>query len=98
MARFFQALAAGDTKRAYELWQPNPSYTYDLFLMDWGPEGEFGPVRSFCIVAATRPRNASGVVIAVEISPNAPFDGSDPGLKEAKIWVELRNKSLGFAP
>lgn len=98
VARFFEALVAGDTKRAYELWQPNPAYTYELFLEDWGPQGEFGPVRSFRITAATRPRRASGVVIAVEVSPKAPFDGSDPAVKEVKIWVEFKDKSLGFAP
>jgi len=97
-SRFFQALTAGDTRRAYELWQPNPSYTYELFLSDWGPEGEFGPVRSFRIVAAARPKNASGVVVVVEVSAKAPFDGSEPGVKEINIWVERKDQSLGFAP
>jgi len=97
-ARFFEALAAGDTKRAYELWQPNPSYSFEMFLLDWGPEGEFGPVRSYRIVAASRPKNASGVVVAVEVSSKAPFDGGDPSVKEIKIWVERKDKSLGFAP
>jgi hypothetical protein len=96
--RFFQALAAGDTKRAYELWQPNPNYSYELFLEDWGPEGEFGPVRSYRVVAAARPKNASGVVVVVEVSAKAPFEGGDPSVKEIKIWVERKDKSLGFAP
>lgn len=96
--RFFQALAAGDTRRAYELWQANPNYTYELFLSDWGPEGEFGPVRSFRIVAADRPKGASGVVVVVEVCAITPFDGSDPSVKEVKIWVERKDQSLGFAP
>jgi hypothetical protein len=95
---FFEALAAGDTKKAFELWMPGPSYSYELFLEDWGPTGEYGPVRSFRIVGADRPKNASGVVIVVEVSPQSPFDGSAPGVKEVRIWVERKDQSLGFPP
>lgn len=96
--RFLEALSAGDTKKAYELWKPGPGYPYELFLEDWGPTGEYGPVRSFRIVDADRPKNASGVVIAVEVSPQSPFDGSAPGVKEVRIWVERKDQSLGFPP
>ena len=103
-AQFFAALAAGDTKRAYELWKPGESYTYERFLEDWGPSGEYGPVGSFRIVAAHRPTDrrtrmaASGVVVVVEISPRAPFDASTPGIQEVQIWVERRDQSLSFPP
>ncbi len=103
-ARFFQALAAGDTQRAYQLWQPGPSYTYELFMQDWGPDGEYGPVGSFRIVTAERPTDrrtglgASGVVVVVEVSPRAPFDGATPGIKEVQIWVERKDQSLSFPP
>lgn len=101
--QFFETLAAGDMKRAYELWQPGPSYTYELFLEDWGPTGEYGPVTSFRIVTADRPPSrsggvASGVVVVVEVSPRAPFDGSTPGIKEVQLWVERKDQSLSFPP
>src|SRR2546429_7474042 len=44
--RFFNALVAGNTDLAYQLWKPGPSYTKRDFLADWGPEGYYGPVKS----------------------------------------------------
>lgn len=101
--RFLEALAAGDTRRAHELWQPGEGYPYERFMEDWGPQGEFGPVRSFRIVAAELPDGpsgtvASGVVVVVEVSPSAPFEGSTSGVKEVKLWVERKDQSLSFAP
>ncbi len=41
-AQFFNALVAGDTDKAYELWKPGPSYRKDDFLADWGASGYYG--------------------------------------------------------
>ena len=46
---FFDALVAGDTSTAYQLWKPSASYQMKDFLADWGPEGYYGPVKSYKI-------------------------------------------------
>src|SRR5262245_1860895 len=50
---FLNALAADNTKQAYELWKPHESYKYADFVADWGPDGYYGPVKSYTIVKAT---------------------------------------------
>jgi len=41
--RFFNALVAGDSAGAYQLWKPSASYTMKDFLADWGPQGLLRP-------------------------------------------------------
>jgi hypothetical protein len=102
--RFFDALAAGDTQRAYQLWKPQASYSYKDFLEDWGPSGYYGPVKSYRIETALSPQGGgSGVIVVVEVSPDQPFPAeSDVAkqrrTKEVRIWVERSDKSLGFPP
>ena len=104
VARFFDALAGGDTQRAYQIWKPQPTYTYQDFTDDWGPAGYYGPVKSYHIETVQKPRGeASGVIVVVELSPFQPFPtDNDPAknrrTKEARIWVERKDKSLGFPP
>ena len=57
---FLDAVVRGDTETAYRLWQPPSSYTFQTFLEDWGPQGFYGPVQSYRIAAAQRPRGGSG--------------------------------------
>lgn len=100
---FLDAVVRGDTEAAYRLWQPPSSYTYRDFLDDWGPNGFYGPVKSYEIVTAQRRPGASGVVVVVEVSPFSPFpaDHETDKLrqgKEVKIWVERSTKALSFAP
>ena len=45
--RFFDALVAGDSAGAYQLWKPSAIYTMKDFLADWGPQGYYGPVKSY---------------------------------------------------
>ncbi|HME13469.1 MAG TPA: hypothetical protein VKF79_11435, partial [Candidatus Acidoferrum sp.] len=52
---FFNALVAGDTNKAYEIWKPGPSYTMKDFLADWGPTGYYGPVKSYALLHAKSP-------------------------------------------
>ena len=102
--RFFVALTAGDTARAYQIWQPGPTYKMEDFLSDWGPNGFYGPVKSFRIVSAESPKNGgSGVIVAVEISPFAPMPTKSDieksrRTRQVKLWVETSNKSLSFPP
>lgn len=97
---FMEAVARGDMKAAYALWKPADPKNYDFkeFVSDWGPEGYYGPIRSFRITAAAQVRrSASGVVVAVELCPNAPFH-NDSRNKEVSLWVERHDQSLSFTP
>ncbi len=99
---FLNTLAAGDLQQAYRLWKPNPSYSYEDFLRDWGPTGEFGPVKSYRLETAQRPRDGSGIVIVVEVSKFQPFPSEgdfekDRQNKEVRLWVERKDQSISFA-
>jgi hypothetical protein len=101
--QFLDTVVAGDLRKAYEMWKPSSSYSYQDFLADWGPNGEFGPVRTYRIESAQRPNGGSGVVIVVEVSKYEPFpDPKDTGKsrhnKEVRIWIESKDLSMGFAP
>ncbi len=100
---FLNAVTAGDMQRAYQIWKPQASYAYKDFLDDWGPSGYYGPVKSYRIEAAQKPKDASGVIVVIELSPYQPFPtDNDPvknrRTKEVRIWVEHKDKSLSFPP
>ena len=100
---FFSALVAGNTDEAYRIWKPGPSYQMKDFLADWGPEGYYGPVKSFRIENAEARRSASGVVITVSVSPFAPMPEPSDAAKSQKtrvvnIWVETSDHSFSFPP
>jgi len=100
---FLDALVAGDTKHAYELWKPSSSYSYGDFMADWGPEGYWGPVKSYSILKASAKKGANGVIVLVEVSPFSPVpDKSDAEksrrTKQAAVWVKSEDKSLSFPP
>ncbi len=103
---FLDALVAGDTTRAYQLWHPqNPaSYTMKDFLEDWGPNGYYGPVKSYQIESAGNPRaGGSGVIVVVNVSPVQPFPADSDVVnnrrtKVVRLWVERSDKSLSFPP
>jgi hypothetical protein len=102
-SRFFDALVAGNTDQAYQLWKPGPSYTMKDFLADWGPQGYFGPVKSYEVVRAKSPLGANAVAVSVAISPFSPMpDASDVEksrkTKVVSIWVLTSDKSLSFPP
>ena len=102
--RFMNALVAGQTQQAYQIWKASPSYAYKDFLDDWGPNGYYGPVKSFRIAGAAEPRKSlDSVAVAVHISPYAPFpadqDSADNNkTKEVVIWVDRKDQSLSFPP
>jgi hypothetical protein len=106
VAHFFDALVAGDTATAYRLWKPKPSYKMEDFLADWGPNGYFGPVKSYRILRESSPIGSNAVEVAVAVSPFATMpDPNDPGTKEQSqktrvigIWVVTSDKSLTFPP
>ncbi len=100
---FFDALVAGDTNKAYDLWKPSSSYRMSDFLADWGTEGYYGPVKSFKIMDASAPRNGSSIAVNVAVSPFSPMPSSSDADKSRKtrvvtLWVLPKDKSLTFPP
>jgi hypothetical protein len=101
--RFFDALVAGDTARAYQLWKPAPSYTMKDFLADWGPQGYYGPVKSYEIVRAKAPKGSTSVAVTVKISPFSPMPDISDTEKSRKtklvdVWILAADKSFSFPP
>ena len=100
---FFNALVAGNTDRAYQLWKPGPSYSIKDFLADWGPQGYYGPVKSYQILKTCAPRGSNTVDVSAAVNPFSPMpDASDPEksrkTKIVDIWVVTSDKSLSFPP
>jgi hypothetical protein len=100
---FLDALVSGDTKGAYQLWKPTESYKLGDFLADWGPEGYYGPVKSYSIMKATAHRGSNGVIVTVEVSPFSPMpDKNDVEksrrTKQVSVWVNSDQKSFSFPP
>jgi hypothetical protein len=101
---FMKAVAAGDLRRAYGMWSPSPSYTQQDFESDWGPDGYYGPVKSFNLKDTYRPPNgSSGLVVIVQLSPYQPFPEKDDMVKQSKtkevrLWVEFKDNSIQFPP
>lgn len=98
---FLDALVAGDTAKGYQLWKPGPSYTMKDFLADWGPNGYYGPVKSYNILHAKAPSGSNAVAITVEVSPFSPMPDTSDTEKSRKtklveIWVLTADKSLSF--
>ena len=101
--QFFDALVAGQTDRAYELWKATPSYRKDDFLADWGPAGYYGPVKSYKIMGAKAPKKSDSVAVNVAISPYAPMPSESDAEKSRKtrvvtLWVTPSDKSFSFPP
>jgi hypothetical protein len=101
---FMDAVIVGRMDDAYRIWKPSETYSFKDFQEDWGPDGYYGPIKSFHLeqMEKTKP-NASGVVATVELSPYQPFPEDNDAAKqsktkEVKIWVEFKDQSLGFPP
>jgi hypothetical protein len=101
--RFFDALVAGDTAQAYQIWKPSASYGMNDFLADWGPQGYYGPVKSYKILRTSSPIGANAVAVRVEISPFSPMPDPSEAEKSRKtkvvsVWVLFSDKSFSFPP
>ena len=84
---FLEELKAADYQKAYQLWGPSPTYTYQDFRSDWGEHGYYGKVTGYRIFdSRTR---GSGVIVYVEFSHLR---------KPVAFWVERKTHTLGFAP
>ena len=102
-ANFFDALVAGDTNKAYELWKPSETYRLSDFTADWGPGGYYGPVKSYKIMGARAPRKSDSIEVDVAISPFSPMPDASDGEKSRKtrvvpLWILPSDKSISFPP
>jgi hypothetical protein len=102
-AHFFDALVAGDTNRAYELWKPSATYRMSDFTADWGPGGYYGPVKSYKIMGAKAPRKSESIEVDVAISPFSPMPEASDGEMSRKtrvvpLWILPADKSISFPP
>jgi hypothetical protein len=98
---FFDALVAGDTKQAYQLWKPGPTYAMMDFLADWGPQGYYGPVKSYKVIRAKAPSGSNAIAVSVEVSPFSPMPDMSDAEKSRKtkvveVWVLVYDKSFSF--
>ena len=103
--RLFEAIEAKDFEKAYGVyfadpdWKQHPAtyknYTYDQFVLDWGPSGDYGIITSHKIECATEPKkhgfvSPSGVIVVVRIN--------NRGDRTESFWVEKKTKTIGVSP
>ena len=106
---FFAALQQQDYEKAYGIWNHDPDwkqhpqqyskYTFQGFMQDWGPGGEWGLVKSYHVDGSAVPKGgngtkfdvaSSGVVVVVTVNERVA--------QKAHVWVEKSDKTLGFSP
>jgi hypothetical protein len=100
---FLSTVVAGNMQEAYEIWKPSPTYSFKDFLEDWGPQGYYGPVKSYRIEDMVHLKGGSGVVVIVDVSPYQPFPDDKDFAKASKtqkvhLWVEFNDQSISFQP
>jgi hypothetical protein len=101
---FFRAIERKDFDTAYGLyfadpdWKQHPQkhdqYPLPQFLLDWGPQSEYGVITSHKIDCATEPpskafRSPTGVIVVVTINNRA---------SSTSMWVEKKDKSITLSP
>lgn len=94
---FFQSLERQDFEGAYTIWQQDPAwkthpnkysrYGYGDFYQDWGPPGEWGPIKSYSIDCSYA--TASGVIVQTTINHRA---------EHAYLWIDKGDKTFHFSP
>ncbi len=85
---FLAELKAGNYEEAYKLWQPAPDYSYDDFLHDWGPRGDYGKIREYRIDSATS-KGSAIVIVTVTINNQTPA---------LALVVDRKTKGLAYSP
>jgi len=88
VSRFLQSLQSGDYKAAYGLWQPSSTYSFDDFVKDWGPNGDYGKIRQFEILRANS-TSSETVSVTVMINRQTPV---------LKLLVDKRTKGMAYSP
>jgi hypothetical protein len=100
---FMDAVVTSNLQQAYRIWKPSPSYEFKDFLEDWGPNGYYGPIKSYEIESTQGVKNSSSAAIVIAVSPYQPFPKDDDEAKQAKtqkitLWVDPRDASISFPP
>ena len=88
VANFLTQLKEGNYKEAYKLWQPAPDYSYDEFMHDWGPKGDYGKVREFKIIRAES-KGSAIVVVIITVNNQTPA---------LALLVDRKTKGLAYSP
>ena len=87
VTRFMTALEQGEYHKAYELWQPSPSYTFQDFMAGWGEKGDYGKIREFEILSS-RSEGSRTVIVTVRINHNP---------RPVEILVDRKTKGLAYS-
>ena len=105
---FFEALQQQNYEQAYAIWMHDPNwkqhperysrYSYNDFIKDWGPGGEWGVIKSHRIDGAGVPHGYSGSPFAVSSGVVVVVTVNDRVADKAHIWVQKDDKTLGFSP
>ena len=95
--RFFTAIEHQDFESAYAVYMADPdwkahpqkytNYPFGQFSLDWGPSGDWGPIREHHINGAER--IGTGVIVAVTINGRP---------ERAYMWVEKKDHTMTVAP
>lgn len=85
--KFLNTVQQGDYQLAYKLWQPSESYKFPDFMHGWGPEGDYGKIRSYEVLS-TRSKGSETVIVTVRIN------GVEPPLDLA---VDRKTKGLAYS-
>ncbi len=87
VTNFLTAVENGQYQKAYQLWQPSKSYSFDDFMHDWGEHGDYGKIHSFEILDS-KSKGSSTVVVTVSINGvNPPLD----------LLVDRKTKGLAYS-
>ncbi len=87
VSRFLTTLEQGQFQKAYQLWQPSPSYTFNDFLRGWGEQGDYGKIREFKIIRS-KSKGSNTVIVTVRIN------NVDPPID---LLVDRKSKGLAYS-
>lgn len=87
ISRFLTTLEQGNYREAYQLWQPNSTYSYQDFLHDWGEQGDYGKIRTFKILGS-RSKGSATVIVAITINNEQP---------PLELLVDRKTKALAYS-
>jgi hypothetical protein len=95
--KFFDTLEHQDFETAYAIWHQDAAwkthpgkyaqYGYGDFYQDWGPAGEWGPIKSYSIDCSYA--TSSGVIVQATVNHRA---------EHAYVWIDKHDKTLHFSP
>lgn len=88
VSRFLKTLQSNDYKTAYGLWQPSPTYGFNDFMRDWGPNGDYGKIREFDVLRSSS-ASSDTVTVTVMVNRQTPV---------LKLLVDKRTKGLAYSP